>query len=474
MTTTPRSTLLKLALASSLIALVAACGGGSGGDPTLAAATPPPPGPTPAPAPTPAPSAGSQTWQAPVKIPTAVNAVDLQLDLAANGNAVAVWREDENNVSSIWASTYTPAVGWAAAKLLETSNLGSAAFAQVKWDAAGNAMAIWQQYDGTYTSIYSARFTPAGDWAAAELVENLPIPNAGIPQIAFDPAGSATAVWVGQDVGSRQYSAWSNRYTPSTGWGTPELLESDESGDVGRIQVVVDADGNAFAVWDQSINNQRRIQANRFSPAGGWAGATVIEDNADGNARDVQVAVDATGHAVAVWSRNNNGPISTVQANRYVPGSGWNAAHISVTTDGQSQQPQLAMDPAGNAVVVWSQITSNRANVWASSYSPTTGSFAVPVLLENEDIYDALEPQVSMDAQGNAIAVWLQTTALQNNLWQAQYTLAGGWAAASLVETEDTAAALDPTVHVAPNGTAVIGWRYFAPGGNTLWTRFFQ
>jgi len=405
-----------------------------------------------------------------------VSAGSRQLDLAANGNAVAVWGQVENNVRSIWASTYTPAGGWIAATLLETSNLGDANSPQVKWDAAGNAMAIWQQYDGTHTSIYSARFTPAGGWVAAELVENLAIPNAGIPQIAFDPAGSAIAVWVGQEVGGRESSAWSNRYTSAGGWGTPELLERDESGTVDQIQVAVDTDGNAFAVWDQAINGQRRIQANRFTPAGGWAGATVIENNLSGNAREVQVAVDTSGHAVAVWRHNNNGPISTVQANRYVPGSGWGAAHTQVepSADGHSQNPQLAMDPAGNAVVVWSRSTSTRANVWASSYSPTTGWLATPVLLENENTYDALEPQVGMDAQGNAIAVWLQTTASFTNLWQAQYTLAGGWAAASLVETEDTATAIDPTVRVAPNGTAVIGWRYAVPGTNTLWTRFFQ
>jgi hypothetical protein len=413
-----------------------------------------------------------------------------QLDLAANGNAVAVWVQSESNVSSIWASTYKPADGWGPATLLETSNLGDANAPQVKWDAAGNAMAIWQQYDGRFTSIYSARFTPAGGWGVPVLVEDLDIPNAGVPQIAFDPAGNATAVWTGQAAGT--YSAWSNRYTPSNGWGTPALLETDDSSAVtGYIQVAMDADGNAFAVWSQNINSgngsQSRIQANRFNAsAGAWAGATLIENNVAGGfggASAAQVAADASGHAVVVWRQNGNGPFSTVQANRYVPGSGWAAAQTQVepadaaAAAGYSLTPQLALNADGHAVVVWSKNTATRENVLASSFSPTTGWLAAPVLLENQDLQDAQDPQVGLDALGNATAVWRQTAGPSEvNIWEARYTPAGGWAAARQTETGSTTTnAYEPTVRVAPNGTAVIGWRNFVSGvGSTQWTRFFQ
>lgn len=385
---------------------------------------------------------------------------------------MAVWVQTENSVSSIWASTYTPDGGWIPATLLETSNLGNANAPQVKWDAAGNAMAIWQQYDGRFLSIYSARFTPDGSWSAPVLVEQLDTPNAIDPQIAFDPAGNGMAVWRAQKVIGGRYSAWANRYTPLAGWGSPELLESDDSGNVEPVQVAMDTDGNAFAVWHQGIRGRPRTLASRFTPANGWEGATLIEDSPLGFPRGVQVAADATGHAVAVWLGNTG-----VQANRYVPGTGW-GAHTALETIGSnvSDLPQLAINAGGHAVVVWSQTTATIKNILASSFSPTTGWLAAPVLVGNQDIEKAEDPRVGIDAQGNAIAVWRQTVGTTVvNIWEARYTQAGGWAAASQTDTGDTTqVVIDPTVRVAPSGTAVIGWGRNVSGVITQRTRFFQ
>jgi hypothetical protein len=166
-----------------------------------------------------------------------------------------------------------------------------------------------------------------------------------------------------------------------------------------------------------------------------------------------------------------------------VPGSGWAAAQTQVepadaaAAAGYSLTPQLALNADGHAVVVWSKNTATRENVLASSFSPTTGWLAAPVLLENQDLQDAQDPQVGLDALGNATAVWRQTAGPSEvNIWEARYTPAGGWAAARQTETGSTTTnAYEPTVRVAPNGTAVIGWRNFVSGvGSTQWTRFFQ
>lgn len=467
--TSTRPRALKLALAISAMGLVVACGGGD------EVASSPAPGPAPAPAP--ASPSDPKAWASQVQIPTAPGRPgSSQIDLAANGNAVTVWvNRASTNVSSIWANTYTPASGWGTATLLENSDLGDAAAPDVKWDAAGNAMAIWQQYDGTTTNIYSARYTPTGGWASPALVENLAVPNAGIPQIAMDPAGNAVAVWV---AGSGQADAWANRYTPGTGWGTPQMLEFDNTGNVTRIRVAMDSDGSALAVWSQAISGRGRIQASRYTSAVGWSGATAVEDNASGSGSEVQVAFDGNHNALAVWRHNNNGPLSQVQANRFDASTGLWSTFVALESSpaGHSRDPQLAIAPDGNAVAVWWQSTSTRSNVWASSYAPATGWLSTPVLLENEDNFEAQNPHVAMDANGNATAVWIQTASNPTyDLWKAHYTVASGWAAGNLAETEDTATTLDPLVRVAPNGTTVVGWRNFISAvGDTLWTRFFQ
>ena len=66
----------------------------------------------------------------------------------------------------------------------------------------------------------------------------------------MDPNGNAVAVWE-QDDGTRD-NIWANRFTPSAGWGVAEQIETDNAGDTRQPQVALDPNGNAVAVWSQS------------------------------------------------------------------------------------------------------------------------------------------------------------------------------------------------------------------------------
>jgi hypothetical protein len=142
---------------------------------------------------------------------------------------------------------------WGDAVLIETNNPGNpyghAYGPQVAIDANGNAVAVWYQWGGTRTNIWSNRYTPSSGWGTAELIEADDSGDASEPQVAIDPNGNALAVWHQFD-GTRT-NIWSNRYTPSGGWGTAQLIETDDSGDASEPQVAIDPAGNAVAVWYQ-------------------------------------------------------------------------------------------------------------------------------------------------------------------------------------------------------------------------------
>ena len=59
------------------------------------------------------------------------------------------------------------------------------------------------------------------NWGTPEVI-NLGEGEASSPQVAIDPGGNAVAVWEQSD-GTRT-NIWSNRYTPRDGWSTAELL----------------------------------------------------------------------------------------------------------------------------------------------------------------------------------------------------------------------------------------------------------
>jgi hypothetical protein len=50
------------------------------------------------------------------------------------------------------------APGWRTAEPIETNDAGDARTPQIVFDANGNAIAVWQQFDGQRTNIWSNRF----------------------------------------------------------------------------------------------------------------------------------------------------------------------------------------------------------------------------------------------------------------------------------------------------------------------------
>ena len=148
---------------------------------------------------------------------------------------------------------------WGSAAIIDAGSTG-ANNPQVSIDSAGNAIAVWYQYDGTYYRIYANRYVAGTGWGAAAAIETNPN-NANNPQVSFDSAGNAIAVWQQND--GTYYRIYANRYVAGTGWGVAAIIDAGPTGAY-YPQVSFDSAGNAIAVWDQSDGTYNRIYANRF------------------------------------------------------------------------------------------------------------------------------------------------------------------------------------------------------------------
>ncbi|MFQ5919951.1 MAG: winged helix-turn-helix domain-containing protein, partial [Thermoplasmata archaeon] len=92
---------------------------------------------------------------------------------------------------------------------------------QVAVDRNGNAIAIWTQDDGARTSVWANRFVTGVGWSAPTLIENDDTGDAGEPMLAIDPSGNAWAVWyqIVRDPhgGPALHSIWANRFVSEVG-----------------------------------------------------------------------------------------------------------------------------------------------------------------------------------------------------------------------------------------------------------------
>ena len=409
-------------------------------------------------------------WRSPLLLETNDNtALGPKIASNGSGNAVAVWEQYDGTRYHIWSRLYTPSGGgWGTATLVETDNVGSAGNTQVGMDGNGNAVAVWEQSDG---SIWANRYTPSGGWGTATHIETYNGYVASSPQVAMDGSGNAVAVWQQSD-GTRT-NIWANRYTPSGGWGTATLIETDNAGGAVNPQIAMDGGGNAVAVWQQSDGTRTNIWANRFTPSGGWGTATLIETDNAGDALYPQVAMDGSGNAVAVWQQSD-GTRTNIWANRFTPSGGWGTATLIETYNGYvASSPQVAMDGSGNAVAVWQQSDGTRTNIWANRYTPSGGWGTATTLIESSNAGEALLPQVAMDGSGNAIAVWEQYDGTRRNIWANRYTPSGGWKTATLIETDNAGGSRYPQVAMDNNGNAFAVWQLYDGSRFNIWaTRY--
>jgi hypothetical protein len=454
----------KLVLAASSLALIAGCGGGQ--DALLL---------IPAPPPQPQVTAWSGASTAEI---SAESTDQPHVAYNASGHAMAVWTQFDGAVTSIWASKFDqPSNTWRKAALVEQITGGSAVGPKVSVDADGNALVVWQQRvtsGASQWSIYANHYRiSTGTWATAEPIEFGVAGDAVVPTVVVDVSGNGLAVW--RQFDGSQFNIWAARYNGSTvSWGTPTLLEADDTGNADAPQIAMDANGNAIAVWSQKVFAWNSILSNRFDAStGSWGTATLVENNDTNNAKFPEVAMDAAGNAVVVWEHWENRPDkgfigpSRIASNRYSVGAGTWGTPVFVDADPRiGKFPDVTMDGAGNALAAWTQGDDAMAN----RFDAGTGTWGTPVLIETNNVGpEGVERvRIAADTAGNAIAVWDQFDGTEINIFANQYSVTSGtWGTAELIETDNAGPARSVRIAKNPlNGNALAVWTQ--QDGNSL------
>jgi hypothetical protein len=233
-------------------------------------------------------------WSSPVSVSTAVG-VSSQIGLDKRGNAYAIWEGFDSDSATLEAATKPAGGAWSAPT--EVSAQGGS-FAQIAVTPQGDAVAVWERYDGTNLRIQAATRPEGGAWSVPTDISLAGV-SASIPDVGVDARGDAVAVWEQSD-----HSVQASTRPAGGTWSTPAAISEPGLDGTDFPAVAVDAKGDAVAVWGalDEDDSGNVIQGATKPAAGDWS--TPID--VSGPSADLfssEVAINAGGDAVAVWSR---------------------------------------------------------------------------------------------------------------------------------------------------------------------------
>jgi len=235
----------------------------------------------------------------------------------------------------------------------------------VAMDAAGNFVVAWS--DGT--DIEAQRFTSAGiSQGAAFLVDPDPSLDEVEPSVAMDPIGSFIITWSAvqanglvlageptpENVEAQRYNA------AGTAQGSEVHVTSGQFGANSESHVAMNATGGFVVTWDLNesgplnIGGEQAILARIYNAAGVSQGNVIsVVEGSFLNPATPALAMDSAGDFVITWSSYNTS--NDVFASRYsAAGTALgNSFPVNTHTTGNQQLPAVAMDAAGDFVIVW-------------------------------------------------------------------------------------------------------------------------
>ena len=342
------------------------------------------------------PPVGGTAWVPSVKVndDTGTTQQDrAAITLGPDGASYLIWDDYRTgNQADIYFSRRDPATGtWSANQKVNNDTAGRGQwYPAIAVDSSNNVYAVWQdQRNGNHTPdqdiYFSKRSAATGAWSANVRVnsDTQGTPAQSNPRIGLKGDGSAVAVWL--DARSNQTNIYSARLAAGgSTWGTNLRVTSNTSSRKGYPDVVVAADGTAYAVWEDDRNGNYDIWYSKL-PAGSstWSTNVKISDDPGTAAQyGARLGIDGSGNLMVIWLDDRPYPRTEVRMSRLLAGgSTWAASTVVSDAPAYAGAAALAVKPNGNAFAVWEDARGSSWDIWGAYYTATSGTWASPTCL---------------------------------------------------------------------------------------------
>lgn len=358
--------------------------------------------------------ASLSAWTLPENLTPPLAGIDHpQVKLNEEKAGIAIWGEfflyhSEQRAEIIRAATFAQGKWSAAATLSETARYTS--HPQIALNAKNNVVAIWVKKVSDHPSSFIIQGASLNSfeskWRRTTDLNSTPFFDVEppSPQIAIDPMGNAMAVWrAGSEIQAASLTSRSKEWSKSR-------KISDNEACVGNPCIAVDKNGNFLTVWQGlDSSGSGRIQSKILFIKDLSSFSKVTLSDAGDDAINPQLSATSEGKAVVVWEKNQSKKI--IQAkflsfNEKKIKKDRQTFDLSSSTI-HSQHASVALNKSGEAIATWeSHPYETNPVIVALVYREGTWHKEEELSYKNQE--NASHPQISMDEASNAVVVWQQ------------------------------------------------------------------
>ena len=337
----------------------------------------------------------------------------------AQGDSIAVWLHFDGSNARVQAS-YRPAGGTFGAPQTVSPAGYEAKDPRVAMDASGEAMLVWSLVSGFTEKLQTSSAASGGVFGGpVDLTAFTPVQI--VPQVALDSHGNALVVWDGWDGSNIRIQA--AQRPAGSSFGSPRYLsQAGENADT--PQVAFDSAGNALAVWRFDGSPASTIQADYRPVEGEFDTPQTVSAPSSQPAQVPQVAFDGQGEGVVAWQQSDGSELRVDASVRALGSTGTFSPQSTLDPGGQeAYEPRIAGDGLSATIVSWK--TFNGANYTAQAAVRASGASFTPATTISAVGPQEGVPEVGIDAQGNGIAVFSRSNGPNYLLEAAGYDGAG-------------------------------------------------
>ncbi len=312
-------------------------------------------------------------------------------------------------------------------------------------------------------------------WADDVQVNSYTTSHQRFSSVAVSPNGDFVVVWrsLGSSDTDTDQSVQGRRFTSSGDPLGDDFQVNTFTTDFQSYPSVALNDAGDFVVtWTSFVSDTGpilSIQGQRYDSSGLPAGDEFLVNTTTTNFRsNSSVAMNAAGEFVVVWMSVGSGGTDSsgfsIQGQRYESAGSPAGGEFQVNTfeSGNQTFPSVAWAPAGGFVVVWESGSSNiKGQLYASDGSRAGNEFQVNTVPRNS----LTRPSVGMSADGGFVVVWQDLSSsgtIQGRRFGSNGSPTGN---EFRVNTYAQGDQNYPSVGVGTAGNFVVAWESNGPGG---------